>query len=726
MKRLKAKMVYCNGINKLEQEFDFTEKRAVAIYAPNGVMKSSFAQTFTDLTLGIDSQDRVFKTIRQSIREITDENGVAISKEEVFVIKPYDQFFSHTEKTSTLLINKELKKEYEKYLSATESAKETFISALKKISKTRRDIENEISITFSKESGKFFESLIQTQKDVTELEEAVFSNLHYDQIFDEAIIKFLSEDEIKNNIEDYSNKHEELLEKSTYFKKNFNYYNAETISKNLASNNFFKANHTIVLNADNPKIIRDETELRKLIEEEQKAILNDPDLKRKYDRFSKKINVNKDLRDFGNFISENRQVLPHLKDLVKFREDIWKSYFKTTFSLFVTAIETHEAVLKKKLEIEKKALEDRTQWQSVVDIFNRRFHVPFNIEAANKIQVALEKESLLKLTFTFKDGQKEIPIDQNLLLEILSQGEKKALYILNIIFEIEVRKLTGRPTLFIIDDIADSFDYKNKYAIIEYLKELLDHDNFYQIILTHNFDFFRTVAGRYVGFKNCYFAFRSDEEIYLKKAVSLNNIFVDVWKREFFTDQRKRIASIPFIRNIIQYTDGDSDANYLKLTSLLHRKNDSDEIKQSDLDDIFNQVFKQQGISSNGDRKVIDVIHSEAAKCLGADDGVNFENKIVLSIAIRLMAEDYMKIKINDQEFLSRIKNSKGQTFKLFKEFKNRFEGYPAALPAIDVLDRVMLMTPEIIHLNSFMYEPILDMSDKSLKRLYVDVRGLK
>jgi len=34
-------------------------------------------------------------------------------------------------------------------------------------------------------------------------------------------------------------------------------------------------------------------------------------------------------------------------------------------------------------------------------------------------------------------------------------------------------------------------------------------------------------------------------------------------------------------------------------------------------------------------------------------------------------------------------------------------------------------MTPENIHLNSFMYEPILDMSNEYLKQLYSDVSRL-
>ena len=34
-------------------------------------------------------------------------------------------------------------------------------------------------------------------------------------------------------------------------------------------------------------------------------------------------------------------------------------------------------------------------------------------------------------------------------------------------------------------------------------------------------------------------------------------------------------------------------------------------------------------------------------------------------------------------------------------------------------------MTPENIHLNSFMYEPILDMSDQHLRKLFQEVQAL-
>ena len=97
------------------------------------------------------------------------------------------------------------------------------------------------------------------------------------------------------------------------------------------------------------------------------------------------------------------------------------------------------------------------------------------------------------------------------------------------------------------------------------------------------------------------------------------------------------------------------------------------------------------------------------------------ENKIVLSIAIRIAAEKFMVDKIKDPKFVDSIKSN--QTTDLLAKFKQLF---PKDTVTIKALDLVALMTPENIHLNSFMYEPILDMSDEHLRKLYKDVLALK
>lgn len=307
--------------------------------------------------------------------------------------------------------------------------------------------------------------------------------------------------------------------------------------------------------------------------------------------------------------------------------------------------------------------------------------------------------------------------------KILSQGELRAMYLLNILFNIEVRKKEKLETIFIIDDIADSFDYKNKYAIIQYLKELSKYPNFYQIILTHNFDFFRTITSReVVHYDNSLFSYKtSDNQIKFKtakEAKSLNNPFLD-WKKNL-QDSKKLIASIPFVRNIIEYTQKDHES-YKTLTKVLHIKTDSNSITLDHLKSIYLIFFPDINFNTtiSLDKSVIEVIENEALNCLKEPEGINLEIKLVLSMGIRLSAEKYMWKKVLDK---SEIKGG-SQTAKLHERFRDE---YPQLINELTVLEQVVLITPENIHINSFMYEPILDMSDFHLKKLYSDVIALK
>jgi hypothetical protein len=265
-----------------------------------------------------------------------------------------------------------------------------------------------------------------------------------------------------------------------------------------------------------------------------------------------------------------------------------------------------------------------------------------------------------------------------------------------------------------------SFDYKNKYAIIEYLRDISEEPYFKQLILTHNFEFFRTICSRFVGYPNCMMASKSDTEIHLNQATGINNPFVKDWKPNFCKDPKKKIASIPFLRNMIEFTRGEKDANFIKLTSLLHWKSDSADITQDDLDATFNSIFACTEKSAEPGKKIMKVLEECADECLAAGEGINFENKIVLSIAIRIAAEKFMIGKIKDPEFTAGIKAN--QTSELFNKYRERFGENGAS----KTLARVLLMTPESIHLNSFMYEPILDMSDNHLRSLLKQVRALK
>ena len=160
------------------------------------------------------------------------------------------------------------------------------------------------------------------------------------------------------------------------------------------------------------------------------------------------------------------------------------------------------------------------RWQAVVNEFNRRLRVPFEVQIENKANFLLKDEAP-NLSFKYTRGvttQQSTILKKDDLMVSLSTGEKRALYLLHILFDLErIRQQAragGGQFLIIADDIADSFDYKNKYAIIEYLDDLGNTPSIDLLILTHNFDFYRTVKLRLgVNRSNCLIAQRDEESI---------------------------------------------------------------------------------------------------------------------------------------------------------------------------------------------------------------------
>src|SRR3546814_661062 len=159
-----------------------------------------------------------------------------------------------------------------------------------------------------------------------------------------------------------------------------------------------------------------------------------------------------------------------------------------------------------------------------------------------------------------------------------------------------------------------------------------------------------TIQSRFVSYKSCVMVTRKEGGIEVNKAVGVKNIFVKDWKIRFGNVPRKRIASIPFMRNLVEFTKGETDPDYGTLTSLLHVKEDTDAIKDADLFDIYQRIFgAAPDNAAPTDSTVLNLIYQEADGCLQEAAGANFENKIVLSIATRLRAEQYMLGRINDQ-----------------------------------------------------------------------------
>jgi hypothetical protein len=709
MDKLSIKLENCYGIDKLEQEFDFSKCRAVAIYAPNGMMKTSFAKTFEAKSLGKEPLESLYNNASLAVIK-TDGNN--IDKNEIVVINSFENI--NTDKSvSSLLVDEISKNEYDQIFTEIAKQKTSLISKLNRISGIKQtEIENIIAADFNeKDFFKFLSNI-----DFENIDDE-FSEIKLSEVFDNDVLAFLKNPDVINNINVYTEKYNQLLETSKYFKKGvFNPSKAESIAKVLLKENFFKANHKIRLDGDENEILND-NDFKDKLANERKDILENQELL-KIENEIKKASVIK----FREILEEHENIIPELVDLTVFKKRIWNSYFAKEKDFIVELLNLFSNGKNRLEEIEELANNQRTSWEEVIEKFENRFFVPFNAIITNKSSVILGKSTPsidLKFEHLKTNKKREVRKDDVEGLKFLSQGEKRALYILNLMFNIEARKKENKKTLFIIDDIADSFDYKNKYAIIQYLKDISEEPLFFQIILTHNFDFFRAVQNRNIAsYKNLFLTYKSEDEIKLDSAKGIKNPFINDWKGNL-DNPKKLIASITFVRNIIEYTKGDKDEDYKTLTYVLHWRSENQTILISHLKDIFLRIFP--GINFNSEitqtEKVVDIIFNEAENCLVADEGINLENKLILSIAIRLYAEKYMWSKVSNQEIIN------GSTGKLFSRFKKEFEG--ALDNEIKLLDEVNLITPENIHLNSFMFEPILDLSDVHLKELYNKLKVL-
>jgi hypothetical protein len=723
MNSLSINLQNCFGIGKLAQEFDFSLSNTFLIYAPNGTMKTSFAKTFDTVSKNDPKnqpRDRVYKDRVPKCEILCDGNP--INPDNILVVNAEDSSFNASHKISTFLASKDLKKSYDEIYLELNNRKTEFIKKLKTISQST-DCESEFMNTFGeKPNASFFEILSEMIESLKTSPEKY--QFRYNDIFDKKgnVRKFLEKNQTV--LTQYINSYQNLLSKSKFFKdsakNSFGTYQANEIIKSIEDNAFFDAGHKFILE-DGTEIASSEM-LKQVVQQEIQAILEDKNLKDAFDKVDKAIGANTELRAFQKVIEKDNLILISLQDYDGFKKIVWINYLSEIASEAQELV-NHYAAQKKEIEaILKDAKKEFNLWTKIIKTFNSRFFIPFKVILSNQEDVILKQETA-NLEFDYSDKNDE-PVRQRIdsLLEVLSKGEQRAYFILQFLFEIESRKLRAEKTLLILDDIADSFDYKNKFAIIEYIRDLNSLDFFRIIILTHNFDFYRTIASR-LGLprKVVYMATKSiDKVITLHDGQYRKDVFAHFIGR--CAEQKVFISLIAFVRNIIEYSDGQDTEEYTILTDCLHRKVTSDVLTANDIFTVFkNRLPKLNGKTiAFGNINLMQLI-SNTADDICNEANINeilLENKIVLAVAIRLNAEKYLISKLPEVDLNTITIN---QTHDLFRKYQVKYN----ASENLDILDKVNLMTPENIHINAFMYEPLIDMSVNHLVDLHNKIKEI-
>lgn len=722
MEKLKINLKNCYGIRSLEYVFDFESSgqkaKAYAIYAPNGLMKTSFSRTFEALSKGdIPKEERY----NRKPKYVVEADDFTISNKTIYVLKAEIDISSDSPAITNILVNPAHKARYDDLLVELDRLEKKLIGSLQKASKVKKD---DIRKTILKDWDETDLSVCIGRIIATETEDEL-SPFEYATIFDPKAVEVLKSQEFISKASEFNDRYQELFNQAgtIYQKGVFNPTKAETSFTTLDKQGYFAGGHRVHLRGESVSI--DKTTLDQKLRDIHSKIDSDEELKKLRTVLAKNAQTQA-LTDLIEILSPTQVefLLERLQptNQAQFRRDLWTYYIQNGTDATAYSVSHSESKVEI-AQIEADAAQTAPKWTEAVELFNDRFvDMPFILSVANQTQAVLGKEKA-ELRFTFKDGDDTVECSRSESIKTLSQGEKRALYLLNFIFEVEARKLANQETLFIIDDAADSFDYKNKHAIVQYLDDLTDYANFYQIILTHNFDFFRTISINFVNRDRCLMANRNSGSITLTKAEGINNYFIGMWKAKVTSNDCILCATIPFTRNLIEYTKGEDDPDYCKLTSLLHWKDDTDQITVGNYLDIYNNLFGTT-YSTSDTRSIKCMIFDKSNEiCARAThNGLNLEDKVLLSVAIRLQAEVFITNEIRrfkgDETYWCQSKN---QFAKLIKEYST----LAPSSPSIRTLEKISITVSSNIHLNSFMYEPILDLTIDHLIGLYNEVHSL-
>lgn len=744
---LSGKFENCYRLKSFElKEINFTDSNKAIIYAPNGVMKTSFSNVFDDISKGNKTTDRIFNGLNTSYivqyYSSTYSNTQLSKNDNIYVVKSFDERFELSKETiGTLLSDEKTRKNYEILVSQFSEELSEFKSNLSKLSGfTQKDIESQLRKDFKinkkADWADIFAGLNEIYSEIENIE--LFNDIKYIDLINEKTESIITSQTFLELIGKYVDLLNDLISNNEVLSKNFSDYNAEELGKSFKKHDLFKNNHKIVL--QNGIEIKSLNEWNNVITEQLDKIYSTPEIGKALQDLKKKLTGNDSVRTLREIILSNKEILVYFKDVEKLKKILWVNYLNNLekdFSVYFSKVTSFSSEIKKLYESAEKQAE---RWQKVVDEFNRRFRVPFEVKISNKANFLLKDEAP-NLYFTYTrcrgtDEEEKADFGKDELMKSLSMGEKRAMYLLYILFDIEIIKekaIQGSGKhLIIVDDIADSFDYKNKYAIVEYLSDISKNEYIDLLILTHNFDFYRTVVSR-IGIKRekCYIVQKNEnEELQMTNFGYLKDYFskgiVEAIKDGNISNNSKKIkliASIPFYRNLTEYLLLDSE--YSNLTCLLHLKStpvDTNNLKLSDVWNMIPNIFRNEfnsTFSTDNDETYLDLVNNLATEiCNSPKEESVLENKIIISMAIRLELEKFLKpiltannIPLKCQGVQTRYWSEKAKPFLTEEQIK--------------IVDEVNLMTPESIHLNSFMYEPIIDMSDWALKQLYENILNL-
>ena len=236
-----------------------------------------------------------------------------------------------------------------------------------------------------------------------------------------------------DDLQAYIAQYNQLISTSQIFRtvdgKTFGTHQASELQKSIESGEFFGVDHHIKLH--NGTEITTMEQLIGVFDAEKERILNDAELQKTFDKISKAVDSNNEVRQFKDVIVDHPQIILELVDYEGFRKKAWKGYLsdpavKQHLIEYYTYYQSQKTVLN---NVIAQARAQMPLWKSIIDLYNDRFHVPFKVEIENQDEIIL-KQTAAKLKFVYVDEHgAEIEKPKNDMLAIEQRRKTGVLYL---------------------------------------------------------------------------------------------------------------------------------------------------------------------------------------------------------------------------------------------------------------------------------------------------------
>lgn len=109
-------------------------------------------------------------------------------------------------------------------------------------------------------------------------------------------------------------------------------------------------------------------------------MLNTKELKDLFEKINKAISKNKDTQAFNAYLQQHPDVVAEYRDIDKFKKKVWVKVFDIYQAELHDLLEYYDKAQNDLKQLRDKAKSETTDWNRALDLFKKRFFVPFSIE----------------------------------------------------------------------------------------------------------------------------------------------------------------------------------------------------------------------------------------------------------------------------------------------------------------------------------------------------------